>query len=367
MVVRVRLIAWGGRVDPSRAVGSRRVWDERRGLLLVLEDASGARGFGEATPLPGLSAESIEDVGASLVRVSWSRLDPRQVAAGAARRGELAALSPSARFAVETACVDLVGLITRRSAATLLGAPPNVAPVPVNALIGRALAPDLVERARQALARGASVLKVKLAGHDLDAELAALRAVRDAVGPQVRIRVDLGGALSQAEALRWLLVIANARVEAVEEPCGGAALVTLGRGAIPWLADESLASPAIGEALVESQGCGGLVLKPTLLGGLFSCLELARRAREKNKAVTITHAFEGPVGLAACAALALAAGADLAGLDDHAALAAFPAWRTAMLSGERPLAVRPTESPGLGLAGIVPAFFAQSGTVLWQR
>ena len=368
MVARVRLIPWGGVVDPSRVLGSRRVWERRDGFLLLLEDASGATGAGEATPLPGLSKETVEDAGRALAQIDWSRLDPKRVLDGGPVGGHASQLPPSARFALETACADLTGALMRTPTAQLLAPFGRAQPmVIVNTLLGHVRSADLVERAREALRRGAAAVKVKLAGRDIDAELKALRQVRDEIGPSVRLRTDLGGALAAPEAARWLAGMANVGVEAVEEPCPAAELPSLPRGPVPWLADESLASGPFREEILRSRGCAGVVLKPTLLGGLRTCLELARRARETDKSVTITHAFEGPVGLAACGALALAGGADLAGLDEHGALSAFAPWKSAMFSAEPPLAVRATPHAGLALFATSHRAESLDGTDLWRR
>ena len=62
-----------------------------------------------------------------------------------------------------------------------------------------------------------------------------------------------------------------------------------------------------------------------VLGGLSHCLELGRRARALNLGVVVSHSFDGPVALAAAAALALALPAGIAqGLAPHAGLSAWP-------------------------------------------
>ncbi len=63
------------------------------------------------------------------------------------------------------------------------------------------------------------------------------------------------------------------------------------------------------------------------LGGLTRCLSLARSARERGIAVVVSHLLDGPIALAAAAALALAVGSPerAAGLEPHVGLAAWPA------------------------------------------
>jgi len=89
------------------------------------------------------------------------------------------------------------------------------------------------------------------------------------------------------------------------------------------------------------------VCKPTMLGGLAVSVRIAMRAHSRGKRVVVTHALEGPVALAGCAALALALGdvAPRAGLWPHGALTAFPA---AALPGFAGGVLTATERPGLG-------------------
>jgi L-alanine-DL-glutamate epimerase-like enolase superfamily enzyme len=354
MLVRARLFRWGGSVDSRRVAGSRRAWEGREGLLLVLDDDRGNQGLGEATPLPGLSVETVAEARRALEAYDWQSPDR-----------SIDVLPASARFAVEAAQLDLSGRREGRPAAAVLS-PTGAQEVPVNALVGH-LDDAGTDLARLAAARGARTLKLKSAGRDLERDVAALARIREQAGPGMRLRIDLGGALAARDVPAWLSAFSRLDVEAVEEPCGGAALASLGRCAVPWLADESLADPEVRERLLASQACAGLVLKPTLLGGLDVCFALARRAKEADKSVTVTHTFDGPVALAASAALALACRADLAGLEAHAGLEPFPAWRTDMLDHGAGYLVTAGERPGLGLdAPRLDASFGEE-VVLWER
>ena len=178
-----------------------------------------------------------------------------------------------------------------------------------------------------ALARGVSSLKLKVPCLDIDVESRWLLALRAAIGPQPALRLDCNGGLSPLDAPAALLAFASANPELVEEPCAGEALLGLGELAVPWFADESFARPELRARLLAHAPVAGVVLKPTEIGGLARSLRLAERARAAGKRVVVTHAFEGPVALAACAELALALGSSALppGLDRHAALGAFPA------------------------------------------
>jgi L-alanine-DL-glutamate epimerase-like enolase superfamily enzyme len=117
---------------------------------------------------------------------------------------------------------------------------------------------------------------------------------------------------------------------------------------VPLAADESLALPGAWPALATL--CRVVVLKPTLLGGLAACLQLARDAAARGLAATVTHTFDGPIAVAAAAELAVALDSPLAcGLDRHAALAVWPAVSIPQIGACR---VASAARPGLGLPDI---------------
>ncbi|MCM3535748.1 O-succinylbenzoate synthase [Cellulosimicrobium aquatile] len=188
--------------------------------------------------------------------------------------------------------------------------------VPVNVTVP-AVEPD---RARELVAAsgGCRTAKVKVAqrGPDgtlepLDAEVARLEAVRDALGPGGRVRVDANGAWDPEEALRRLphLDRAAGGLEYVEQPCpdvAGLAAVRRGqRGdtAVPVAADESIRRAEDPLAVVRADAADVVVLKVQPLGGVRACLDLAEQVRLP---VVVSSALESSVGIAAGVALAAA-------------------------------------------------------------
>jgi len=304
---------------------ARTQWPRRDGALLGLFDGDRLAGLGEATPLADEGA--FEEL-ASLAPCEALSLESV---------GQLSA--PSARFALETALLDAMA---RRDGVPLGALWGERRAVPRSVLVGRLDAEDVFERAASAVARGATTLKLKVRGADPKAERERIGELRRRSPEPVALRLDLNGGLDVSRALRALDEYAAAGVELVEEPVSGRALLELPKGPVPWLADESLVDPRLAALLVDRAECAGFVLKPTLLGGLRRCLELARQ-----KPSLVTHAFEGPVALAACAELALVASRDwAAGLDGHAALGAFPSLELPQLPDR---ADRVTASAGVGL------------------
>lgn len=387
MKASLELRRWGGELS-SPVLARRRGLGERRSILVVLRTELGATGLGEAAPLPGYSPDALDEAWDALER---SSPEPLLVAV---RTGGLAALADaldaqqlaaSARFALETAVLDAVaqesaghGLLSWLGG---MGKPDEkhgeasglVRQSQIICRSGLAGLPGVDATRASALAlrvRGFGTLKLKASGIDPAAEASWLRELARELG--VGLRVDLNGALAVEQAQAALEAYGSAGVELVEEPCAGVALLGLGACAVPWFADESLVDAELAARLVAHAGCAGLVLKPTVLGGYRVCLELARRAIDAGKRVIVSHCFEGPVGLAAVAELALAVGAlereagrePLSmGVDQHAGLAAYPEVGLPQLperSEKGPLAI--LDAPRVGLGIDAEALLARLGS-----
>ncbi|WP_309232740.1 o-succinylbenzoate synthase [Actinotalea sp. JY-7885] len=179
--------------------------------------------------------------------------------------------------------------------------------VPVNVTVP-AVGP---EAAREIVVRsaGCRTAKVKVAerGQELSDEVARLEAVRDALGPDGRIRIDANGAWDVTTAIARLRVLDRAAggLEYVEQPCASVPDLARVRRAVsvPVAADESIRRAEDPMAVVRAEAADVVVLKVQPLGGVRACLELAERV---GLPVVVSSALESSVGLAAGIALAAA-------------------------------------------------------------
>lgn len=346
-VVEARLEEGGGPILGAR--NARRTWRERRGLILELHDTEGRLGRGEASPLPGYSPDTLEEAHAALG--SWiadlPTLDLESEIASQVGRAVSKLAPPSARFAAETALLDLAGRCLERPIHALLGvADPK--PAGLCALIASSEPETAIAQAHAARERGIGVVKVKIgAAGAFERELELLGALRSELGP-LGLRLDANGALPRDELAERLTALARFEPELLEEPCHD--MTQIETSPVHLGADETLQHPGAWERLEPLRRRGllhALVLKPMALGGSVICLELARRAAAEGIAVTASHLFDGPVALAAAAHLALALpGERLAsGLDRHAGLGAWPAVELPIFTENQICA---TGRPGLG-------------------
>jgi o-succinylbenzoate synthase len=178
--------------------------------------------------------------------------------------------------------------------------------VPVNVTV-----PVLSPEEAHALVAGSGcgTAKVKVADvtSSLAEDQARLEAVRDALGPAGRIRVDANGAWSVDEALAALTVLARAAggLEYVEQPCASVEdLATVRRRvSVPIAADESIRRAADPYRVRDLGAADIAVLKVQPLGGVRACLRIAE---DIGLPVVVSSALETSLGLAAGIALAAA-------------------------------------------------------------
>lgn len=156
-------------------------------------------------------------------------------------------------------------------------------------------------------ASGCRTAKVKVAerGQPAAADIARVAAVRDALGPDGRIRVDANGGWDVEEAGRMLAALAGFGLEYAEQPCATLAeLAELrGRVDVPVAADESIRRAEDPLAVRAAGAADIVVLKAQPLGGVRAALRIAEAC---GLPVVVSSAVESSVGLAAGLALAAA-------------------------------------------------------------
>jgi O-succinylbenzoate synthase len=179
--------------------------------------------------------------------------------------------------------------------------------IPVNVTVP-AVGP---ERAAQIVraSQGCRTAKVKVAepGQVLAEEEARLEAVRDALGPSGRIRVDANGAWTVDDAVTAIKTLDRAArgLEYVEQPCATVEELALVRRRVdvPVAADESIRRAEDPYRVRDLEAADVAVLKVQPLGGVRACLRIAE---DIGLPVVVSSALETSVGIAAGVALAAA-------------------------------------------------------------
>jgi O-succinylbenzoate synthase len=155
---------------------------------------------------------------------------------------------------------------------------------------------------------GCRTAKVKVAerGQVLADDVARVRAVRERMGPEGRIRVDANAGWNVDEAEHAIHALAEFDLEYAEQPCESVAeLAELRRRVkhmgIPIAADESVRKADDPLAVARAGAADLVVIKAQPLGGIRRALEIVRQA---GLPAVVSSALDTAVGLSQGAALA---------------------------------------------------------------
>ncbi len=276
-----------------------RDWVSGRDVAIVrLTDEAGRVGLGEAFDVPHPDALATAR--------SWAlgRTPMELLVAGGP--WVLGVLPHRLCGALEGAVVDLDARGSGVPLAQSLAGEAVGAEVPVNALLV-VTGPDAgaADAARALVADGFATLKLKVEGAIDGAPGAwwteAVTAIREAVGPEVGIRLDLNAALTPEAALPWLATLVELHLEYVEQPIaaeqGPAELARMRTAGVPIAADESVTDMGAALDLLEA-GCDTLVVKPARVGGPLRAASIIEAATEAGVPVVVSTLIETGVGLA---------------------------------------------------------------------
>ncbi|MBI2244933.1 MULTISPECIES: o-succinylbenzoate synthase [unclassified Nocardioides] len=159
------------------------------------------------------------------------------------------------------------------------------------------------------LAGGCRTAKVKVAepGQTAADDQARLEAVRDALGADGRVRIDVNGLWDLDTAVASIPVLDRAAggLEYVEQPCASVEDLAAVRRRVdvPIAADESIRRAADPYRVRDLEAADVAVLKVQPLGGVRACLRIAE---DIGLPVVVSSALETSVGIAAGVALAAA-------------------------------------------------------------
>ena len=182
---------------------------------------------------------------------------------------------------------------------------PVRAEIPVNALVPAVDAATAERLAAEAVAAGVTTVKVKVGGGPLGDDADRVAAVRAALGPAGRIRLDANGAWDSDTAVAAIERLAGFDLELVEQPVADLADLARVRRrvTVPVAADESLRSLGDARRLAALDAADAVVVKVQPLGGVRAALRIIEAA---GVPAVVSSLYETSIGLAAGVALAAA-------------------------------------------------------------
>jgi L-Ala-D/L-Glu epimerase len=288
----------------------------RQGIIVRLHTDAGVHGLGEGSLDPSESEEAlsvlqshIQTIGGYLTREPFDDLSdvlgPYLQGGEAARTANCAFETAIADAATRTADCGLAEMMRYRPGTGRLSG--IRAEVPVNATIAVRNQADGALAASQAVAAGFRSLKVKVGMQDsIEAELAGVKSIRKAIGPEVRLRLDVNGAWDEPTAIKVIRALEACDIELVEQPVPAEDLQALGRvrAAVSTriAADEAVIDL---DSARQALGCSDvLVLKLMRLGGPATSSRVAEAAHLSGQSAVITTSIDTGIGTALALQLA---------------------------------------------------------------
>jgi O-succinylbenzoate synthase len=277
---RAQVYRWQIPMDAGVVLRERRL-KTRDGLFVHLQQGE-KLGWGEVSPLPGFSLETLDDAQAALL--TW---------VNAWRDGASPALPdvPSAAFGISCALAELNG--TLPEAADYRAAPLCSGD------------PDELFAALAAMP-GEKVAKVKVGLYEAVRDGMVVNLLLEAI-PDLRLRLDANRAWTPLKAQQFAKYVNpdyRDRIAFMEEPCktrdDSRAFARETGIAIAW--DESLREADF--EFIAEPGVSAVVIKPTLTGSLDKVREQVTAAHALGLTAVISSSIESSLGLTQLARIA---------------------------------------------------------------
>jgi muconate cycloisomerase len=284
-------------------------------VFVRLETADGLVGWGEAACLggPTWSEESSESVAATIERYIVPWLVGRDASGIEVLSREMARRvqgNPFARAAVEMALWDLNGRALGVPVHRLLGGRVRDR-VPLSWSLAVADAGAEIEEARAKVAGGHRIFKIKTAARPVAEDVERVRRLREALGPDVSLRVDANQGWDRPTALRAIRALEPFGLDFVEQPVPRwdfEGMAEIGRRVdVPIMADESCFSPQDALQIARLGGVSILGLKVTKSAGIIGTMAISRIAEAAGMGCYVGCMIETSLGTAAYLQVALAA------------------------------------------------------------
>jgi muconate cycloisomerase len=287
-----------------------------RYVLVRIGDDAGRVGLGEASVTAVWSGETqpgtlaiIRDVLGPLVIGA----DPFDIEWLSRRMDRAAFANSFAKAAIEMALLDLQGNTLGVPVYQLLGGKasggrqaPADPGIRLKFVVGAVEPKVAAQRAARLVERGWRSIKVKVGRHEHpQIDLERLRAVREAIGPDVWLSIDANGGYTVEQACWLACRLEQVNVALFEQPTRRgdheAMALVRRRSPVPIMADESVFTPPDALEVIRHGAADVLSLYPGKHGGIRQTQQIAKLAEAAGIPCTIGSNLEREVATAAMA------------------------------------------------------------------
>lgn len=280
-------------------------------IINIITD-TGNVGFGSAAStalVTGDTTESIEGAIKNYIKKTIVGMNIENLEGILLKLNSCIVRNTSAKAAIDIALYDLYGQLYKAPLYKLLGGYRNKLETDITISVN---SPEEMTRdSLEAVKLGYKTLKIKV-GKDSKLDIERMKAIRKAVGYDVKLRIDANQGWEPKEAVRTLRKIEDAAVdiELVEQPViasnlEGLKMVT-DNVDIPVMADESVFSPKDAARVMEMRAADLINIKLMKTGGIYNALKICSLAEVYGMECMLGCMLEGKVSVTAAVHLAAA-------------------------------------------------------------
>lgn len=168
--------------------------------------------------------------------------------------------------------------------------------------IGIGTIENMVSQALEYKGSGAKILKVKL-GKKADDDIQRMISIREAVGPEIILRIDANQGWSFEDAIKALTAMADLNIQFCEQPMSAwyddllPALKEI--SPVKIMADESCFTHHDARKLINEKACDYINIKFSKAGGITESLKIYKTADEAGMPCMIGGMLESRIALSA--------------------------------------------------------------------
>ena len=328
---------------------------EIENILITVTTDAGLTGYGGAAPTAVITGDTPFSIIGGVAHIC-DNLVGMEIENGEGifqRLNSCLVGNTSAKAGVDMAIHDLIAKALGVPLYRLLGGMAHPIETDITVSIGQP--EEMAAESRSKLKDGFNILKIKVGG-DPALDIERLQAVQDAVGPEVKIRIDAnqGWNGKQAVLVGHELEKRKLNIELMEQPVPARDFASMRyvreHLTMPVVADESVFSPRDALELVSIGAVDGLNIKLMKCGGIYNAQKIASIAEAAGIPCMVGSMMESHVSVTAAAHFA-ASRAIVQRFDLDAPL--FCSFNPAVggMSYQGPTVLLP-DAPGLGIEAL---------------
>ncbi|WP_374948094.1 mandelate racemase/muconate lactonizing enzyme family protein [Mucilaginibacter sp.] len=276
--------------------------DHAQNAFIRVHTDAGIYGVGECSAFPMIVGETQDTclVMARYFGKLWVGKDALDIPARMQQLHDAAAGNTTIKSAFDMALYDIAAKAAGLPLYQFLGGEKHV--VESDITIGISTPEAMAARAMEFKSSGANILKVKL-GKDAESDVERIRQIREAVGPEMKIRVDANQGWRYEDAVFALQAIGNYDIEFCEQPMRTwyderlPELMQL--SPVKIMADESVYNHHDARKQINSGSCHYINIKMAKSGGILEAKRIHDLAAEHQIPCMMGGMLESRIALSA--------------------------------------------------------------------